>query len=121
MNAAILLAAALATADAPAVEVDMSVEDVTELQGAWEVDAITVDGHDVTRDFRGDSWTFAGDVVRGTPGGPWRIAAGATRLDRVTGSGQVLPGNYRIEGDELVWTWQEDSLAYRCAFRRVPQ
>jgi hypothetical protein len=42
MNAAILLAAALATADAPPPEIDATVEDVTGLMGTWDVVEVTI-------------------------------------------------------------------------------
>jgi hypothetical protein len=57
----ILLAAALATSDAPAAEVDATVEDVRELQGTWEVVEATLNGRGYPEDWKGERWAFAGD------------------------------------------------------------
>jgi hypothetical protein len=116
MNAAILLVAALATSDAPAPTLDASVDDVTELQGTWEVVEVMVDGDDYSDGHRGDLWTFAGDELR-RPGSRHRISAGTTRLDSIDDAGVVRPGVYRIDGDRLVWTRKRVVIN----FRRVPR
>jgi uncharacterized protein (TIGR03067 family) len=113
MNAAILLAAALATSDAPAPPLDASFDDVTQLIGTWEVVAATVDGEDATPRLRGERWIFAGDELKYPSGERYRIAASVTRLDRIYGDGRVDHGVYRIDGDNLVWTRELEVITFR--------
>jgi uncharacterized protein (TIGR03067 family) len=112
----ILLTAALATGDAQAPPLDATVDDVTQLQGTWEVVAATFDGDDETDTFNGEHWTFTGDELK-CPSGRIRIAAGSTRLDMLNDRGCVFTGVYRIDGDKLVWRRQRHVFT----FRRVPK
>jgi hypothetical protein len=119
MNAVFLLAAALATSDAPAVEMDATVEDVTELQGTWEAVELKMGGMDLSATLNRDYWTFAGDTVKGRFGS-MRIAAGTTRLDILDDvGGTCRSGDYRIKGDSLVWVWYLEDCPIRYKFRRA--
>jgi hypothetical protein len=119
MNAAILLVGALATSDAPAVEADATVEDVTELQGTWEVVEVVIDGIDQSKLYQGDHWTFAGDTVK-WPGGRRHFAAFKAGLDLID-EFRVCPGVYRLDHNTLIWTLHLGSLPFRMTFRRVSQ
>jgi hypothetical protein len=125
MNAAILLAAALATGDAPAPPIDSSIDDVTQLQGMWEVVEVTMRGIDVSKCFAGNQCTFTGNVAEfRNPRGivdRWRISAGTSRLDHLTDDGRSYLGVYAIAGDMLVWTWGDIGRGRRYTFRRVPK
>jgi uncharacterized protein (TIGR03067 family) len=119
MISAILLAAALATRDAPAPALDVTVEDVTDLQGTWEVVEAEKDGKEVSKYLKGARLTIAGDTLKNANGETTcQIKAGATRLDCLHENGRVCPGIYRLDGDTLVWTTQQTTL--RFTFRRVP-
>jgi hypothetical protein len=121
VNAALLFAAALATSDAPAPALDATVDDVTQLQGTWEVVAAMVNGEDCSPAFKGARQNFAGDVVQ-LPGDCSRIALGTARLDELSKNGRIAPGSYTIEGNSLVWNVSDGGgHIFRFTFRRVPK
>jgi hypothetical protein len=119
MNAAILLVAALATADAPAPPLDATADDnASALQGKWEI--VDLRRGDSKPGLGDDVWTFTGDTAE-TGRFRWRIVAGTTRLDRITSDGRICPGEYHIARDTLFWRLQDRDVLWRFTFRRVPK
>jgi uncharacterized protein (TIGR03067 family) len=116
LTASLLLAAALAPADAPTPPPDAAVSDAGELQGEWEVVSAFTQGRDSTAGFKGDHFRFAGTTVVyiPLPGGPRKpsgvhvnLTADPPAVDRegVNGPGTRQLGIYRRTADELVWAF----------------
>jgi uncharacterized protein (TIGR03067 family) len=123
LTAPLLLALALAPADAPAppdgpLPPDAAVYDAGELQGEWEVVSLVYDGQDVTKAVKGDRWRFAGttavriDAIHGKAGqsdvqvNPAAVPPTIDRKEEL--DDEVHRGVYRRTGDQLVW-----ALIYR--------
>jgi len=110
--AILLLAATLASADAPTPPPDTAVSDAGELQGQWEVVSVFYGNADSTNLFNGDRWVFAGtsaifiETKRG-PGSRTGVradpTAGTPTIDRERPDGSINRGIYRRIGDVLVW------------------
>jgi uncharacterized protein (TIGR03067 family) len=111
-TASLLLAAALAPADAPTPPPDAAVSDAGELQGEWEVVGCDMEGGDETPRFKAYRWAFTGTsaALITARGGPlWTTtvrvdpAAAMPVIDRERPDHSVSLGVYRRTGDELLW------------------
>ena len=107
LTAPLLLAAALAPADAPTPPPDAAVGDARELQGEWEVVGCIINGGDETSLYKGERWTFAGPAAQRTRANPYEVRADPSArpmtLDLTTRSGKVRRGICRLSGDEMLW------------------
>jgi len=111
LAAPLLLAAALAPADAPTPPPDAAVSDAGELQGEWEVVSLVRSGRDQTADVRGFRWEFAGVshvITCGnatTPPVTVRVNAACDprRVDTENEPHKTTCGIFRRVGDTLQW------------------
>jgi hypothetical protein len=127
--APLLLAAALAPADAPTPPPDAAVSDAGELQGEWEVVSAVIDRVDETRLFAGDRWRFTAtsaarlDAVQGREyrsGVRVSAAADTPAIDITTSRGEALRGICRRAGDELIWVMDRGSGRRPSSFDPAP-
>jgi uncharacterized protein (TIGR03067 family) len=110
LTASLLLAAALAPADAPPPPPDAAVSDAGQLQGEWEVVRCVVDGDDLSSRTKSDRWRFAGSscvyLAAGFgPEPPIGVqvcpAAHLPAIDLTGSDGRSWRGICRPAGDEL--------------------
>ena len=129
LTAPLLLAAALAPADAPTPPPDAAVSDAGELQGEWEVVGCVIDGKDQSASFRGDRWAFAGpsaylcaSPARQRPLEAIRADAAADppRADLSTVDGADRRTIYRRFGDVLTWVWAGRGASRPTSFEPAP-
>jgi uncharacterized protein (TIGR03067 family) len=129
LTASLLLAAALAPADAPTPPPDAAVSDASDLRGEWEVVGCVVGERDESELFKGDSWRFTGpSAVRidATQGSEYQAdvrinpAADTPAIDLTTSRGEVRRGIYRRAGDELIWVMDRGSGRRPSSFDPAP-
>jgi uncharacterized protein (TIGR03067 family) len=112
LTASLLLAAALAPADAPTHPPDAGVSDAGELQGEWEVVSVYEGKDDKSAGFKGDRWVIAGETFQAinaggrpkTPKNALRVDAGCCpfRFDVTYWDDSSSFGMGRRAGDELL-------------------
>ena len=107
-TACLLLAAALAPADAPTPPPDAAVSDAGELQGEWEVVSARGWQVNLTHNFKGELWVFAGPSAACTT--PLQLLARSGPAGRIAVESNpaaepptINDGVYRRTGDELLW------------------
>jgi hypothetical protein len=116
----LLLAAAMAPADAPTTPPAAAVSDAGELQGEWEICSRVEVGGNRPELFKGDRFVFDGPGVRmcnavGRVPSPLlsvRVDAASDPpfVDLVWPDGSRCRSAYRRTGDELVWTWDQNGV-----------